>query len=178
MREDPYRWMDARRIDPRVDVETFCSELVDRGERAAMVVDLSPVGARIERPYLGGPTPREIDLELEVPEIDEVIWARGEVCFDMVSQAPAGSRGGPLGLVRTTGVRLVRAAGRDFRILRDAVLELWRARWLTQVELDEVDEDELVAPPRRLPEYVTIPGGRGLPADDDFFSLASCYARG
>lgn len=165
MHADPYGWMDARRIDPRVDVETFCSELLDRGERPAMVVDLSPLGARIERPYFGGPTPREIDLELEVPEIDEVIWARGEVCFDVVRQAPVGGQGGPLGLLRTTGLRLVRAASRDLRLLRDCVFELRRMRWLTECEIDIVDE----LPPVPLP-----PRSR----DDDYFAFAACYARG
>ena len=90
-------WADLRRLMPRIDVETFCSELVGGRDRPGLVVDLSPEGARLERPYLGGPTPREIVLELEVPEIDEVIWARGEVCFDQVRQAPA-VQGGPLGL--------------------------------------------------------------------------------
>ena len=131
-----------------------------------MVVDLSPLGARIERPYLGGPTPREIDLELEVPEMDEVSWARGEVCFDVVSQAPAGGGGGPLGLLRTTGLRLVRAASRDLRLLRDCVFELRRIRWLTECEIDVVDE---------LPAEAARPTAR---PDDDIFSFAACYARG
>ncbi|MBK7074768.1 MAG: PilZ domain-containing protein [Myxococcales bacterium] len=120
-------WADLRRLMPRIDVETFCSELVGGRDRPGLVVDLSPEGARLERPYLGGPTPREIVLELEVPEIDEVIWARGEVCFDQVRQAPAG-QGGPLGLLRTTGIRLVSAAMRDLRMLRECVIETHRAR--------------------------------------------------
>lgn len=168
MHDDPHAWMDARRIDPRVDVETFCSELLPREERPALVVDLSPVGARIERPYVGGPTPREIDLELEVPEVDEVIWARAEVCFDVVRQAPAGVHGGPFGLLRTTGLRLVRAASRDLRLLRDCVFELRRMRWLTECELEEIEVDEVIATPR-----VVTPR-----RDDDWFSMAACYARG
>lgn len=119
-------WADLR-LMPRIDVETFCSELVDGRDRPGIVVDLSPEGARLERPYAGGPTPREIVLELEVPEMDEVIWARGEVCFDQVRQAPAG-RGGPLGLLRTTGIRLVAAACRDLRMLRECVIETHRMR--------------------------------------------------
>lgn len=170
MREDPYGWMDPRRIDPRIDVETFCSELVGRGERPALVVDLSAVGARIERPYVGGPTPREIDLELEVPEIDEVIWARGEVCFDVVTQAPAGVHGGPLGLLRTTGLRLIRAATRDLKLLRDCVFELRRSRWLTECEIDVVDEEMLA----RAPARPVMPPPR---FDEDFLAMASCYAR-
>ncbi len=120
-------WADLRRLMPRIDVETFCCELVGGRDRPGLVVDLSPEGARLERPYLGGPTPREIVLELEVPEIDEVIWARGEVCFDQLRQAPAG-QGGPLGLMRTTGIRLVSAATRDLRMLRECVIETHRAR--------------------------------------------------
>jgi hypothetical protein len=92
-----------------------------------VVTDLSAEGVRLERPYLGGPSPAEILLELEVPDVDEVIWARGEVCFDQVRQAPPG-QGGPLGLLRTTGVRLVSAAARDLRLLRDLVFERHRAR--------------------------------------------------
>ncbi|MEZ4401548.1 MAG: PilZ domain-containing protein [Kofleriaceae bacterium] len=120
-------WADLRRLMPRIDVETFCSELVDGRDRPGLVVDLSPEGARLERPYTGGPTPREVLLELEVPEIDEVIWARGEVCFDQVRQAPLG-RGGSLGLLRTTGVRIVTAAVRDLRLLRECVVESYRAK--------------------------------------------------
>jgi hypothetical protein len=120
-------WADLRRLMPRIDVETYCSELVDGRDRPGLIVDLSPEGARLARPYRGGPTPRDIVLELEVPELDEVIWARGEVCFDRLDQAPRG-QGGPLELIRTTGVRLVSAAVRDLRVLRECVIETYRAR--------------------------------------------------
>lgn len=120
-------WADLRRLMPRIDVATFCTEVVAGRDRPGLVVDLSPEGARLERPYLGGPSPRELVLELEVPEIDEVIWAKGEVCFDQVRQAPRG-QGGPLGLVRTTGIRLVSAAVRDLRLLRECVIETYRVQ--------------------------------------------------
>jgi hypothetical protein len=120
------------RTAPRVDVETFCSELVGGHEQPGVVIDLSAEGVRLERPYLGGPSPAELLLELEVPDIDEVIWARGEVCFDQIRQAPPG-HGGPLRLLRTTGVRLVRAAARDLRLLRDCVFERNRARHRSEV---------------------------------------------
>lgn len=119
--------MDARRITPRIDVETFCSEVVGSRDHPGMVIDLSAEGARLERPYTGGPSPREIVLEMEVPEVDEVIWVRGEVCFDQLRQAPPG-QGGPMGLLRTTGLRLVTAAARDLRMLRECVFELYRSR--------------------------------------------------
>lgn len=118
-------WIDGRRLGPRVGVGSLCSEHTGARERHALVTDLSASGLRIARPYLAGALPRELTLEFEVPEVDEVVWARGEVCFDRVTQA-AGDAGGAFGLVRTTGVRIVRAAARDLRLLRDVAYELWR----------------------------------------------------
>lgn len=125
---DHTAWMETRRLAPRVGVLALCSELVADTERPGMVVDLSPEGLRIERPYVGGRTPREISVELEVPDIDEVIWTRGVVCFDAIRPAPRGVYGGPFGFLRTTGLRIVAAASRDLRLLRDCVFELYRAR--------------------------------------------------
>ena len=105
---------------PRVDVETLCSEIVDGIERPSIVVDLSETGLRVERPYTGGRTPPELQLEFEVPGVDAIIWARGVTCFDQVRQF----RGG---LLRTTGIRLAAAAARDLRLLRDFVVESRRA---------------------------------------------------
>ena len=70
---------------------------------------------------------------LEIPEIDEVVWALGEVCFDEVKRAPAGSLISSGGLVRSTGLRLVNAAQRHKRILREFVMDSW-------IEIDFDDE--------------------------------------
>lgn len=115
-------WMHAhpRRLSPRIEVQTLCSELVERGEQPGLVIDLGDGGFRLERPYLGGPTPREILLEVEVPDVDEVMWARAAVCFDRV-------RPGPFGMIRQTGLRILDAATRDLRLLRDYVFERRRA---------------------------------------------------
>lgn len=117
---------DFRRESPRIDVEALCWEVVDGREASALAVDLSPTGLRIERPYVGGPTRREVPLLLEVPGIDEVMWARADACFDVV--VPDKQRGGALGLLRRTGYRLVLAAQRDLRLLRELVVETHRAR--------------------------------------------------
>jgi hypothetical protein len=116
---------DPRRQFPRVATEALCTEYAARHEVHSFVVDLSASGLRIERPYAGGPTPTAMQLEFELPDIDEVIWARGDVCFDRVV------RGGPGQLVRRMGLRLL-AATRDLRMLRDYVFERRRRRpeWL------------------------------------------------
>jgi hypothetical protein len=139
---------DPRRTSPRIDLEALCWELVDERETSALIVDLSIEGARLERPYIGGRIQREVPLQIEVPGIDEVMWARGDVVFDQLVPAPAhgshGGRGGPFGLLRRTGYRIAIAATRDLRMLRDYVYEMHRA-----VRRDELD-----------------------------LVLASCYARG
>jgi hypothetical protein len=110
---------DPRRMAPRIGVEALCSEIIDGRERHALVADLSPEGLRLSRPYVGGPTPRLVQLELELPGMDEIIWAKGHICFDQIHP-------GRTGLVRTSGVRVAAAAARDLRILRDYVIDMWR----------------------------------------------------
>ena len=117
---------DLRRISPRIDIEALCWEVVDERETSALIVDISTQGARIERPYLGGRIHREAPLQFEVPGIDEVMWARGEVMFDRL--VPVRSNGGPFGLIRRTGYRIAVAAARDLRMLRDYVYEMHRQR--------------------------------------------------
>jgi hypothetical protein len=116
------RGYDLRRLAPRIGIEAFCSEIVDDEERHAMVLDLSANGFRLMRPFATARQLGDLQLELELPGVDEIIWARGQVCFERV----VSKRGG--GLVLTTGVRVAAAASRDRRLLRDYVLEHRRAQ--------------------------------------------------
>lgn len=120
----------------------MCWEIIDGKEASGLAVDLSSMGLRIERPYTGGRTRREVLLELEVPGIDDVMWARGDACFDVVVPGPTAA-GGALGLVRRTGYRLVLAARRDLRRLEEYVVETDRARRRLEYELDPALELEL-----------------------------------
>ncbi len=118
---------DFRRESPRIDVEAMCWEIVDGRETSSLAVDLSTAGLRVERPYVGGPTLREVPLQLEIPGIDEVMWAKADACFDTIvpSHTPAGGR---FGLIRRTGYRIALAAARDLRLLREFVVETARLR--------------------------------------------------
>lgn len=92
--------------------------------RHAIVTDLSSEGLRILRP-IGGQSARTLPVEFEIPDIDEVVWALAEVCFDEIQRAPKGCVIGSGGLVRSTGLRLVSAAERHKRILREFVMDSW-----------------------------------------------------
>jgi len=123
-----------RRSSPRVDVATLCWEIVDGKEASSVAVDLSPMGVRIERPYVGGGTMKETQLEIEIPEIDELMWCKGDATFDVLVQNNAPT-GGPLRLTRRTGYRLTAAATRDMKRLEEYVMEADRARrkrWYNQ----------------------------------------------
>src|SRR5690242_20053486 len=113
--------MDPRRASPRIGVEALCWELIgDRGF-SSLIVDLSTDGARVERPYVGGRIEREVPLQIEVPGIDEVMWAKADVVFD---QVVPDRTAGPFQLLRRTGYRLALAAARDLRLIRDYVYSL------------------------------------------------------
>jgi hypothetical protein len=170
---------DFRREGPRIDVEALCWELVDDHETSGLTVDLSSLGLCLERPYTGGPTRREVPLQLEVPGIDEVMWAKGDACFDVLvaSAAPAG---GALGLIRRTGYRIALAAARDLRMLKEFVVETDRV-----VRRDRAARHgaaALRAAPKvpRLPRVPNAPGAPGEPrvrSEAIDLGLASGYLR-
>jgi hypothetical protein len=137
-----------RRVSPRIDVEALCWETIGNRETSALLVDVSTQGARVERPYIGGRIEYDVPLQIEVPGIDEVMWARGEVVFDKL--VPANKHAGPFGLIRRTGYRIAIAAARDLRLLRDYVYDTYAAR--RPCEISDVEDAPL--------------------------SFASCYLRG
>lgn len=128
-----------RRESPRIDVDALCWELVDGKEVGGFAVDLSAMGLRIERPYTGGPTRKEMQLELEIPGIDEIMWAKAEASSDILVPTNTAA-GGAMGLIRRTGYRLVMAAARDLRLIKEYVFDIDKLRR----EIEEVFEaDEL-----------------------------------
>lgn len=119
---------DFRRESPRIDIEALCWEIVDGKQQGGLAVDLSMQGLRVERPYVGGPTRRSMMLEIEVPGIDEIMWARADACFDVLVRPTTPLAGGAMGLVRRTGYRIVTAAARDLRMLQEYVVETHRVQ--------------------------------------------------
>jgi hypothetical protein len=127
-----------RRESPRIDIDALCWEIIDGKEASGLAVDLSSMGLRIERPYSGGPTRKEVQLEIEVPGIDEIVWAKGEASSDILvpTALPAG---GPMGLIRRTGYRLILAAQRDLRMIKELVWETAKLRAYHMIDDDELE---------------------------------------
>ena len=102
-----------RRQHPRIPaLGAFCTEISDGQDRYSIVSDVSPGGLRLHRPYRGVQS-RTVQLEFDLPGVDELIWARGVVCFDRVWRAGEGH------VLQTTGIEIASAAGRHLRLLRD-----------------------------------------------------------
>jgi hypothetical protein len=93
-------------------------------ELFAAAIDLSEQGICIERPFVPGPRRegRVIQLEFDVPGIDELVWAKGEICFDLLAHGKTAHRGA---LVLRTGIQIVAAARRQLALLRELVR--WQA---------------------------------------------------
>jgi hypothetical protein len=107
----------VRRLEPRIPAGgAFCTEISDWQERYSIISDVSPTGLRLHRPYTGVHSPT-VQLEFDLPGIDELIWATGVVCFDSVWRGAEGQ------LLHTTGVELASAAGRHRRMLREFTLD-------------------------------------------------------
>jgi len=96
----------------------LCTEHGGLEPCSALLIDLSETGLRLQRPVVGRRPTGLVPLEFEIPEVDEVVWAAGEICFDEVWQI-RGTDFGPSGLLRTSGVRLVSISARHRRMLRD-----------------------------------------------------------
>ncbi|HEY3360038.1 MAG TPA: PilZ domain-containing protein [Polyangia bacterium] len=150
------------RNDHRVAVESLCTEIVGEREQLSMVVDLSENGLRLQRPLGGRVESHLLQIEFELPEVDELVWAKGVICFDQLWRVPAGFGHARRGrLVRTSGVRVVAAATRHLRMLREYVvarsaMRARRAPGFAPVPLPPVpaDRPRLAARPGAPSAYV------------------------
>lgn len=141
-----------RRTSPRVSATAFATEHQDDRDRHAMILDLSEDGLRLQRPLVGLMRPQSpiIQLEFEIPEVDEIVWAKGHVCFDEVRRTGPRASSGLRRAMRTSGIQVVAATERHRRLLREYVNDAYRA--------------ELLAMDHASP--------------GDWLTRASCYRRG
>jgi hypothetical protein len=122
------RSMVSRRLAPRVRLDGLCG-VVSKDELShAVLLDLSALGVRIERLFDPALASRFVQLELELPGTDEIVWARGEVTFAQLTPMGGSHPDGQPRLRCRAGLRIDRVALRDRRLLRDFVIETRRAR--------------------------------------------------
>ncbi len=107
-----------RRLDHRVTVDMFLNEYVRDEPCRAFVMNLSENGLYVQK--LAEPIVRRarvVSLEFELPGTGEIIWAKGESCYDAIDDD-----------FHVTGIRIVAMATRHERLMRDYVYDKRRQR--------------------------------------------------
>lgn len=123
---------EPRRLAPRISVEGLCGVVANDEIRHASLRDLSEIGLRLERPFDPKTARPVVQLEIELPGIDEVLWARAEVSFAILTPMPGRSADGQPRFWCSAGLRLADVCRRERSLLRDYVVETRRARWIVE----------------------------------------------
>jgi hypothetical protein len=123
------RFNDPRRLGPRITLEGLCGVVTHKDLVPAAMVDLSSMGLRLERPFDPAAASPVVQLEIELPGVDEIVWARGHVTFAHLSPMGGRHADGQPRLWCRAGIQLDAAAGRDLRMLREYVIETRRSRF-------------------------------------------------
>ena len=125
--------LDARRRVPRISVDGFCAVASDNDLNHAAMSDLSTLGLRLERVFDPSSARSVVQLEIDLPGIDEVVWTSAIVTRAYLT--PMGRR--PDGQPRfwcRAGLRLGDTSRRERRMLHDYVIERLVARSATPAD--------------------------------------------
>ena len=114
---------DSRRGGPRIAVDGLCGVVSHNDIRHASMVQLSSSGIRLERVFDPRTAARTVALEIELPGIDEIIWARADVAFARLTPLGGTHASGQPRLWCRAGLRIVDGAARHLRLLRDLVYD-------------------------------------------------------
>jgi hypothetical protein len=120
--------LDARRRAPRIAVAGFCGVAVDDDLHHASLTNLSTLGLRLERPYEPTGAKQVLQLEIELPGLDEVVWASAIVTRAVLTPMRSCRSDGRPRFWCRAGLRIGDTSRRERRMLQDYVIEGLRAR--------------------------------------------------
>lgn len=116
--------LDARRRAPRIFVDGLCGVVTDNDDlHHASMSNLSTLGLRIERPFDPARAKPVVQLEIELPGLDEVVWASAIVTHAYLTPLPGRRPDGQPRFWCRAGLRIGDASQRERRMLRDYVIE-------------------------------------------------------
>ena len=115
--------LDARRRAPRISVDGFCGVASDDDLAHASMSDLSTLGLRLERPFDPAKARSIVQLEIELPGLDEVVWASAVVTHAYLTPMPGRRADGQPRFWCKAGLRIADASQRERRLLKDYVVE-------------------------------------------------------
>ncbi|CAN5923803.1 hypothetical protein BH11MYX3_BH11MYX3_00480 [soil metagenome] len=116
--------LDARRRAPRISVDGFCGVVTyDDDLHHASMSNLSTLGLRLERPFDPNTARPIVQLEIELPGLDEVVWASAIVTCAYLTPMPGRRPDGQPRFWCRAGLRIADASRRERRMLHDYVFE-------------------------------------------------------
>jgi hypothetical protein len=119
--------LDARRRAPRISVAGFCGVAVNNNLHHASMTNLSTLGLRLEGPYRhDANATRIIQLEIELPGVDEVVWTSAEITRAVVT--PLRSTDGKPKFWCRAGLTIRDTSRSERRLLQDYVIDSLRAK--------------------------------------------------
>jgi hypothetical protein len=108
--------VNERRLGFRIPFETMVTSYVNDRPVRGLAANLSDSGLSMSAISMLAPPPGlVVGLELEIPGIDDSIWASGQICYRKHDKMAAG-----------LGVRFVAMAKSQARIVRDFCIEMRR----------------------------------------------------
>jgi hypothetical protein len=114
------------------------------------MVDLSTTGLRVERMFDGKTASPVVQLEIELPGVDEILWAHGVVTFARLSPMPGYTDEGQPNFWFRTGIRFVSMCQRESRMLRDYVVDTLRETHRRVDRRLNPDRDRVASPIQTL----------------------------
>jgi hypothetical protein len=114
--------MDARHA-PRIAIDGFCGVVSRDQLRHATMRDLSFTGCRVERVFDPAQARKVVQLEIELPGVDEIIWATAAVTRAYLTPLPRATPDEPHRFWCRAGLHLTQASRRERRVLMDYVAE-------------------------------------------------------
>lgn len=116
--------LDVRRRAPRISVEGFCGVVTDKDDlHHASMSNLSTLGLRLERPFDPDTARPVLQLEIDLPGLDEVVWASAIVTRAVLTPMPGRRADGQPRFWCRAGLRIGETSRRERRMLQDYVIE-------------------------------------------------------
>lgn len=115
--------LDARRRAPRISVDGFCGVAVGNDLHHASLSNLSTLGFRVERPFDPATAKPVVQLEIELPGLDEIVWATARVTHAFLTPMPGRTATGQPRFWCRAGLVLGDASRRERAMLRDYVVD-------------------------------------------------------
>jgi hypothetical protein len=146
---------ELRRQAPRIRTEGLCGIVGNDALRHGTMVDLSATGLRVECMFDGRTAAHVVQLEIELPGVDEILWAHGVVTFAQLSPMPGYTDEGQPNFWFRTGIRFVSMCQRERRILRDYVVDTMRRTRRVDRRLNP-DRNRVASPMQALRQVMHV----------------------